>query len=54
MTREELKSQIRTTINDEKLDNQLKTVMVMTLVDQFIVNHDNNLVNEIGKVFGRV
>lgn len=46
MTREELKKQIHTTINNKKLDSQLKEVMVM----KFIAKRDNDLANIIHKV----
>lgn len=50
MDYEELRGRIHTTINNKKLDNQLKEVMVMTLVDAFIAKRDNDLVNIIHKV----
>lgn len=50
MTREELRSRIHTTINNKKLDDQLKEAMVMTLVDEFVAKRDNDLANIIHKV----
>lgn len=50
MTREELKERIHTIIDNEKLDDRLKKVVIMILVDQYIINCEKDLLNEIHRV----
>ena len=46
-----LEHEVKTVLEDSKMENQQKSIVILSLFKQYIADHDNELFNEIGKVF---
>lgn len=46
-----LENEITTILEDSKMRNQQKSIVILSLFKQYIADHDNELFNKIGKVF---
>ena len=46
-----LENEVKTVLEDSKMENQQKSIVILSLFKQYIADHDNELFNKIGKVF---
>ena len=46
-----LENEVKTVLEDSKMKNQQKSIVILSLFKQYIADHDNELFNRIGKVF---
>ena len=44
-------NEVKTVLEDSKMENQQKSIVILSLFKQYIADHDNELFNKIGKVF---
>lgn len=48
---EKLQNQITNILEDSKMTNEQKSIMIISEIKQYIADHDNELFNQIGEVF---
>ena len=46
-----LENEVKTVLEDSKMKNQQKSIVILSLFKQYIADRDNELFNRIGKVF---
>lgn len=49
-----LSDQITSVLGNSNMGNDQKVIAIMAIIDQYVANHDNEILNEIGKIFSSV
>lgn len=49
-----LSDQITSVLGDANMGNDQKVIAIMAAIDQYVANHDNEILNKIGEIFSSV